>query len=368
MKKTMIFIFSAAVIFVRADYIIVKGDNLWDLALKYYGNAFEWRYIWEHNRYIADPHWIYPGDILILPGISSMRNQNTMESRNITLSTQSDSDGDFIVSVNNGALNNNGMMRIEPSQTFVQLRDQTQRFPTQSQRFFADKYKYFFSIEALQQAPFIYDEKVGGSIDIFAFGKVADNNRQVLLQNQNILVKTDTEYFKVGMQVDFYEARHDLKNKNGIVSEPVATGTVKAIDKDYTTVFVDRVWGVLKDGAKIAPVRKYRNLGDNLTYRNLSDSLEVQIIARMSPDFSMKPSEILFINKGSQNGIEIGDHIVIYESARRGSKRKYAEQPTADGLVIAVEKNTATVKTTSVWELSMSNTFVGIRCGKTVAK
>jgi hypothetical protein len=47
-------------------HIVAKGDTLWGLAAKYYGNAYLWPQIWEKNRYVLDAHWIYPGDPLIL--------------------------------------------------------------------------------------------------------------------------------------------------------------------------------------------------------------------------------------------------------------------------------------------------------------
>jgi hypothetical protein len=47
-------------------HVVAKGDTLWGLAAKYYGNAYLWPQIWEKNKYILDAHWIYPGDPLIL--------------------------------------------------------------------------------------------------------------------------------------------------------------------------------------------------------------------------------------------------------------------------------------------------------------
>jgi hypothetical protein len=50
------------------DYIIQKGDTLWDLAGKWLGDPFLWPQVWDKNRYILDSHWIYPGDPLVVPG------------------------------------------------------------------------------------------------------------------------------------------------------------------------------------------------------------------------------------------------------------------------------------------------------------
>ncbi len=47
-------------------HLVEKGDTLWDLAAKYLGNPYAWPQIWELNQWIKDPHWIYPGDPLII--------------------------------------------------------------------------------------------------------------------------------------------------------------------------------------------------------------------------------------------------------------------------------------------------------------
>lgn len=47
-------------------HIIERGDTLWDLAAKAYGNPYLWPQLWEKNQYILDAHWIYPGDPLVM--------------------------------------------------------------------------------------------------------------------------------------------------------------------------------------------------------------------------------------------------------------------------------------------------------------
>jgi LysM repeat protein len=52
-----------------ATHTVKKGDTLWDLAKQYLGDPFQWPQIFRLNsELIKDPHWIYPGQILKLPG------------------------------------------------------------------------------------------------------------------------------------------------------------------------------------------------------------------------------------------------------------------------------------------------------------
>ncbi len=52
------------------QHTVVKGDCLWDIAGHYYGNPFLWPVIYEANKdSIADPHWIYPGEVFVIPNV-----------------------------------------------------------------------------------------------------------------------------------------------------------------------------------------------------------------------------------------------------------------------------------------------------------
>lgn len=58
----------------RGQHIVRKGDTLWDLARTYLSNPYEWNRIYDANRdVVQNPHWIYPAERLVIPGMGAMR-------------------------------------------------------------------------------------------------------------------------------------------------------------------------------------------------------------------------------------------------------------------------------------------------------
>jgi len=47
---------------VPPTHTVARGDTLWDISGRYYGNPWDWPRLWSYNPEITNPHWIYPLD------------------------------------------------------------------------------------------------------------------------------------------------------------------------------------------------------------------------------------------------------------------------------------------------------------------
>ena len=56
-------------------HIVQRGDTLWDISNSYLRNPFLWPQLWDANRYIENPHLIYPGDPIRIPDLDVVRGE-----------------------------------------------------------------------------------------------------------------------------------------------------------------------------------------------------------------------------------------------------------------------------------------------------
>lgn len=66
-------------------YEVKMGDCLHEIANRYYDDPSLWEKIWEYNKYIKNPHWIFPGDDLIIPTYQKVQVSEEMPGKELVV-------------------------------------------------------------------------------------------------------------------------------------------------------------------------------------------------------------------------------------------------------------------------------------------
>ena len=61
-----LFLYSSMSYAEKLTHVVEKGDTLWDICEKYYGDPDLWPKLWQMNPFVTNPHLLTPGDIITL--------------------------------------------------------------------------------------------------------------------------------------------------------------------------------------------------------------------------------------------------------------------------------------------------------------
>jgi hypothetical protein len=60
-------------------HTIIQGETLWEISSKFLNDPFLWPKLWQMNPYIANPHWIYPGQSIQLSAPEKLKEEKPQE-------------------------------------------------------------------------------------------------------------------------------------------------------------------------------------------------------------------------------------------------------------------------------------------------
>lgn len=249
-------------------HTVEKGDTLWDLSDKYYGNPWAWPRVWSLNPQIENPHWIYPGDQVRTkpgPGQGLLRDDN---------------------SAGGGGMVGRGRL-------------------------------------VSQETVFIRDQGYIGDPDEDVWGEVVGAHEDIMLLSDSEVV-----YLSMREGVDVRLGQR-LTVFDSIAEPPKVADSRKPpgeIVKIYGTVRVDG-WDpstrvvrgtviesvdVIERGFSVGPVgRRF----DVVAPTPAEQDVEARILAGLYPTVFFGHEQIVFIDKGSEDGLRSGNRLRII---RRG--------------------------------------------------
>lgn len=270
-------------------YVVVKGDTLWDISGRFLSKPWRWPEIWQMNRdAIKDPHWIYPGDVVLLDR-SGARPRLRLAHRLASGRSDTGMGGPSSAQVP-GTVRMQPMVRVEPLE-----RD---AIPTVSTA----------AIEAFLNRPLIVDE-----------ADLAKNPRIIATQEGRVyLGRGDIAYVR-GIADDKVADWHIYRKARPILDpdthEPIAyealfVGSAR-LERvgDPSTIRLTGVTEEVGVGDRLMPATRGKIL--NFVPHAPTQPIDGRIVNVYRGVTQVGRNSVVAINRGESQGVEIGDVLAI---------------------------------------------------------
>jgi hypothetical protein len=273
------------------QYTVKEGDTLWDIASLFLKDPWFWPEIWYQNPQVANPHLIFPGDILSLIYVDGQPRiivSKAGEQRGVT-TVVSDAAGPIPV------------VRLSPSIRTSSIEASIDTIPGDAIRQFLSKPRVITK-EELQAAPYILG---------------SDDGHLILGQGNKVFIRGE---------IDKERVRYTVVRKGAQLKDPDTKETLgyEAIYAGETliTSYGDPATGELTFterevlyGDRLLPTDKSKI--DNLFFPRLPDrDIEGRIIHLPDALFGVAKLQVAVINRGSREGLESGNLLAVYTKGK----------------------------------------------------
>ncbi len=276
-------------------YTVQKGDTLWDLSEKFADSPWQWPELWHYNPDIANPHWIYPGQKIMV---------------------------------------------------YKKQWQGKQKKETPEEKTVEEPEKSYYSYEMIDRVGFIRKPAVTPSGTIF---KVSEDKTLISESDRVYISKGDGPPMKTGGLYTVYRTFEQEKNAYGIESPGVQhylTGVVAVTDAegDYVIANVVKAFRDIHEGDMVMPLVRR---SPEIEIKDSVPGLSGKLLHTEERNVLIGQYKLVFVDKGETDGMEKGQKYEIFhqETAKpEAGARAIALKPFNVGklIVLHTEQNTAT--------------------------
>ncbi|MFV2060916.1 MAG: LysM peptidoglycan-binding domain-containing protein [Gammaproteobacteria bacterium] len=264
-------------------YIVKKGDTLWDLSAKFLKNPWLWPEMWHINTQIRNPHLIYPGDVILLYYVDG-KPYLTLEGSAGTRPT-----------LPAGV----GTVKLKPTIRLENLNQAIDTLPRSVIAAFISNPRVLTENE-FEEAPYVFSSRethlINGQGDRVYVRNVKDDQQieYVVVRKGDAYIDPDTD------EVLGYEAQDIADARMVRVADP-------------STIVITRARKeVLTGDNLIAHLEQKINF--NFFPRAPRQKIEGKIIAVYDGLTQIGQFNVVIINRGEKDGMEIGHVLAVYQA------------------------------------------------------
>jgi hypothetical protein len=272
------------------EYTVVKGDTLWGISGRFLKDPWKWPQIWEMNRdQIKDPHWIYPGNVIRLDtsgGTPRLTMGGAGSAGGASGGTEAEAQANVVVL--------EPRVRVEPLQSAIPTIPGSVIGPFLSQ-------------------PLIVEE---GTLE---------NSPAILATEESrvIVGQGDTAYAdRIGTQAP---VNWQIFRRGDTLRDPV-TGEILGVEARYlgdarvrrfgnpTTLEVTKARQEINRGDRLTPARE--TSFPSYVPRAPDKPIQGQIMSVIDGVSELGQYQIITINRGARDGLEVGHVLASYHRGR----------------------------------------------------
>ena len=271
---------------------VVRGDTLWDLSGRYYGDHYQWPRMWSYNTQITNPHWIYPGDIVYLreqqqpeeSGVEPAAHHQEVDDPDVERRALGgeDSAGLYLPLA--------GMIVPEEEQAVGRIVGSPK-----SARMLVEHDEVWvgFGDDAYlqEEEEELHDDDIEHIDDP---GAVEEGDRFAIIRLDEQLKDGD------GDTVGY---KYFVLGSLDITTVPEQDGTAK-------TAMIQESWREIERGDLLVPYERQLQF---VQPREAEDDLVAEIIDSVDPSFIFAPQEFVFVNRGAEDGVRPGNRFFAYQ-------------------------------------------------------
>ena len=264
------------------QYTVKKGDTLWGISSLFLHDPWYWPEIWQKNAQIQNPHLIFPGDVLTLVYVNGQPQMMLNEAQH------------KMIQQNSGGL---PVIKLSPGIRSKALQASIPSIPGDAIRQFLSKPRVV-TREQLDNAPHIIasDEKhliLGSGSRVYIRGELDKERVRFSVFRPGDALRDPVSNDLLG-----YEAKYSGEVHIVTYDDP-ATGDLTHTAQEVLI------------GDRLLPEDKSKL--ENLFFPHIPDkAVDAQIISLYDALFGVAQYQIVVINKGERDGIEVGHLLATF--------------------------------------------------------
>jgi hypothetical protein len=323
------------------SHTVRQGDTLWDLAKQYRGDPFLWPDIYRMNTaVVADPHWIYPGEVLRLAGADTVPAVPTADTPApaevaqaadtvpATVDAAADSttpaaepapvaDGNVgnqltLAQLTSASSPEEGMAPLFGPRRSDMLQETIKAYIQQPYR--PLRRSEFYSSGFLTEGEDLPFGKVLGPVTPQQI-RSTGGNASALPYTLIAVEAPRGATYQIGDTLLIAQLGAELRSNDEIV---VPTGLGRIVDtvSGRYIASVDAMYGPIRSGQRVLPAEKFTPSGTEHAVA-VSDGVRARLLGGPGRQEMKAPQMVVFLDKGRADGVAAGD---LFELRRRAER------------------------------------------------